>query len=491
MCPTGRRLQLAWFHSSLDSRADGGAAVLSAGLDITERKHAERRIAWLADHDPLTGLVNRRRFEDVLQRALRDGLSQGDAFGALMYIDLDQFKLINDTMGHSAGDRVLEAFAGNLARLGTSIAPGRRTLAARLGGDEFAVIIEGVDRDGALTASERLVEGLARLEYTAGSEVFRITSSIGVALYPEHGLGFQELMQNADLAMYQAKGLGEGRVQLFNGGEVMRSRMARRLRWKERIDEALANDLFTLNFQPILSLAKGRITHYEALVRMLGADGETIPPAEFIPVAESTGQITRIDCRVLELVFAAWERLRDAGSGAGMHVNLSARAFQTSEWWAMVNDLLESYDADPAGLVFEITETAAVADLKNARALMEAMREKGCRFALDDFGVGFSSFNYVKELPVDLVKIDGAFITRLSERRDSQVVVRALVDVARGFGKRTVAEFVDSPETLRMLQRLKVDYAQGFHVGRPVPEAQIVAELYTSPSGLAVGTGVP
>jgi diguanylate cyclase (GGDEF)-like protein/PAS domain S-box-containing protein len=489
VCPTGRRLQLAWFHSALDALQDGGAVVLSAGLDITERKHAERRIAWLADHDPLTGLVNRRRFEDVLQRALRAGSGEVDAYGALMYVDLDQFKLINDTLGHSAGDRVLEAFAGNLARMGTSIAPGRRTIPARLGGDEFAVIVEGVDREGALAASERLRDGLNRLEYSTGSEVFRVTSSIGVALFPEHGLGFQELMQNADLAMYQAKSLGEGRVQLFTGDEAMRSRMARRLRWKERIDEALSNDLLTLNFQPILRLDNGRVTHYEALVRMLGPGGETIPPGEFIPIAEATGQITRLDCRVLELVFAAWNRLREAGSDAGMHVNLSARAFQTSEWWALLNDLLEERKADPSGLVFEITETAAVTDLKDARSLMEAVRDRGCRFALDDFGVGFSSFNYVKELPVDLVKIDGAFITRLAERRDSQLVVKALVDVARGFGKHTVAEFVDSVDTLKMLQRLKVDYAQGFHVGKPIGEEQLTADLCAT-RDMAVGSGV-
>lgn len=475
VCSTGRRLQLAWFHSCLDAAQEGGAKVLSAGLDITERKHAERRIAWLADHDPLTGLVNRRRFEDVLQGALRVSVDQYASGGALMYVDLDQFKLINDTLGHSAGDRVLETFAGNLARLGDTIAPGHKTISARLGGDEFAVVVEDVEREGALSAAERLRDGLNRLEYNTGSEVFRITCSIGVALYPEHGLGFQELMQNADLAMYQAKSLGEGRVQLFSGDEAMRNRMAQRLRWKERIDEALGNDRLVMYFQPILELATGQITHYEALVRMLGPDGEPIPPADFIPVAEATGQITSVDCRVLELVFQAWARLREAGDSPGIHVNLSARAFQTSEWWAQLNQLLEDSQADPSDLVFEITETAAVTDLKDARVLMEAVQDKGCRFALDDFGVGFSSFNYVKELPVDLVKIDGAFITRLAERRDSQVVVKALVDVAKGFGKQTVAEFVDSADTLEMLRELNVDYAQGFHVGRPVPEEQLLA----------------
>jgi diguanylate cyclase (GGDEF)-like protein/PAS domain S-box-containing protein len=485
LCASGRRLQMAWFHSHLDTGPEGGAAVLSAGLDITERKHAERRIAWLADHDPLTGLVNRRRFEDVLQSALRSGLDSGEAGGALMYIDLDQFKLINDTLGHSAGDRVLEAFAGNLARQGDIIAPGRKTLAARLGGDEFAVIVEGVDREGAMSAAERLREGINRLEYNAGSEVFRITSSIGVALYPEHGVGFQELMQNADLAMYKAKSLGEGRVQLFSGDEAMRLRMARRLRWKERIDEALSHDRLELYFQPILDLELGRITHYEALVRMVGDDGEIIPPADFIPVAEATGQITRIDCRVLELAFEAWKMMREGGRDAGIHINLSARAFQTTEWWNLLNDLLDLCDADPSGLVFEITETAAVTNLKDARALMDAVRAKHCRFALDDFGVGFSSFNYVKELPVDLVKIDGAFITRLAERRDSQIVVKALVDVASGFGKRTVAEFADSAETVDMLKRLKVDFAQGFHVGQPISREQLLMDMRSADTELA------
>ncbi len=482
MTANGQRLQLAWFHSSLGSDANSGAAILTAGLDITERKQAERRIAWLADHDPLTGLVNRRRFEDVLQTALRNSLESGKGVGALLYIDMDQFKLINDTLGHSAGDRVLEAFAGNLARLCDLVAPGRNAIAARLGGDEFAVIIESVDQNKAMQAAERLREELNRLEYNAGSEVFRITSSIGLALFPEHGVGGQELMQNADLAMYQAKSLGEGRVQLFSGDEAMRLRMVRRMRWKERIDEALAEDRLVVLFQPILDLQTDQVTHYEALVRMRSKEGELIPPVDFVPTAEATGQITRIDCRVLEKVFEAWKKLRDGGCAVdiGMHVNLSARAFQTSEWWSLLNDLLEVCRADPSGLVFEITETAAVTDLKDARALMDAVREKGCRFALDDFGVGFSSFNYVKELPVDLVKIDGAFITRLTERRDSQVVVKALVDVAAGFGKRTVAEFVDSADTLMMLKNLKVSYAQGFHVGEPIGLEDMVAE-YCSP----------
>ncbi len=474
LCANGRRLQMAWFHSRLGGDQEGDAVVLTAGLDITERKHAERRIAWLADHDPLTGLVNRRRFEDVLQNALRAGLSDGEVGGALMYIDLDQFKLINDTLGHGAGDRVLEAFAGSLSRQGDLIAPDCKTLAARLGGDEFAVVVEGVDREGALAAAGRLRDGINRLEYNAGNEVFRITSSIGVALYPEHGVGFQELMQNADLAMYKAKSLGEGRVQLFTGDEAMRLRMARRLRWKERIDEALAHGRLLLHYQPILDLASNEVTHYEALVRMQGEAGEIIPPADFIPVAESTGQITRVDCRVLELVFETWKQLREAGREIGIHVNLSARTFQTTEWWSLLDNLLERCDADPSGLVFEITETAAVTNLKDARALMEAVRAKHCQFALDDFGVGFSSFNYVKELPVDLVKIDGAFITRLGERRDSQVVVKALVDVARGFGKRTVAEFVDSAETVDMLKLLGVDFAQGFHIGQPVTRDDLV-----------------
>lgn len=473
VCPTGRRLQMAWFHSALGEDRKGSAVVLSAGLDITERKHSELRIAWLADHDPLTGLMNRRRFEDGLHSALRAGLDQGETRGALMYIDLDEFKLINDTLGHSAGDRVLDSFAGNLARLGDTIAPAHNTIVARLGGDEFAVIVESVDREAAMAAAERLREGLNRLEYTVGVEVFRITSSIGVALFPEHGLGFHELMQNADLAMYQAKSLGEGQVQLFSGDEAMRMRMVHRMRWKERIDQALGNDRLRLHFQPIFELESGKVTHYEALVRILGANDELMPPSDFIPVAEATGQITRIDCRVLELVFPAWRRLRSKDGISGLHINLSARAFQTPEWWTQLNQLLDSSVVDPSGLVFEITETAATSDLKDAGILMEGVRSKGCRFALNDFGAGFSSFNYVKELPVDVVKIDGTFIARLAERPDSRLMVKALVEVARGFGKRTVAEFVDSAATLETLKQLKVDYAQGFYLGKPAAEAEL------------------
>lgn len=475
VCATGRRLQVTWFHSVLENPQEGEAVVLSAGLDVTDRNQAERRLAWLADHDPLTGLVNRRRFEQVLQKALRAGLSQPEAAGALLYLDLDQFKLINDTLGHGAGDRVLEVFAGNLARIADGISPGRETLAARLGGDEFAVILARADREEALQAAEALRAGLNRLEYQVADELIKFTSSIGVALFPAHGTNFKELMQNADLAMYQAKALGEGRVQLFSGGEAMRLRMAHRLRWKDRIDEALETDQLFLHFQPILDLAGDNISHYEALVRMHGDAGTLIPPNDFIPVAEATGQVCAIDCRVLDLAFVAWKQLREGGRRAGFHINLSARTFQTSEWRERLELLLDTSGADPADFIFEITETAAVTDLRDARALMDGIRAKGCRFALDDFGVGFSSFSYVRELPVDLVKIDGAFIRCLAERPDNQVVVKALVDVARGFGKHTVAEFVDSAATLGVLRGLAVDYAQGFHVGRPISKAQLLA----------------
>lgn len=473
---TGRQLHIAWVHSRLDQIDAPGTSVLSVGLDITERKHSELRFAWLADHDPLTGLVNRRRFEWACQQAQQHELARPGSGGALLYLDLDQFKAINDTSGHRAGDQLLETFAGHLARLGGQIALAHPTLVARLGGDEFAVLVERVDRHQALAAAEQLGDGLNRLEYRVGAELYRISCCIGVALYPDHGLGFQELMQNADFAMYQAKARGEGRVQLFGGGDQIQSRMARRLRWKERIQEALEGERFFLQLQPVLEIASGRIRHWEALVRMRDTqDPAPLSPREFIPVAEATGQIAAIDCRVLDLAFDVWRRLAPGQEVAGLHLNLSVRSLHSPEWQEHLYRLLDREDADPAAFQFEISETAAMLDLKDAQLLMNGVRARGCQFALDNFGVGFSSFSHLKDLPVDLIKIDGAFISRLASQPDQQIIVKALVEAARGFGKRTLAEFVDSPETLELLRGLKVDYAQGYQVGLPQTLAQLEA----------------
>ena len=477
LCASGRRIQVVWFHSLIENPEPGedAATIMSAGLDITQRKEAEQRISWLADHDPLTRLMNRRRFEVEVKKAVGDALTGSGAHGALLYLDLDQFKYLNDTRGHPAGDRVLESFSGNLERIAEEISGGAPLRVARLGGDEFGVILPDVDGLEAMRIAERFREGIGRFEYPMGHEMIRLTCSIGIALFPDHGIGFQELMQNADLAMYQAKHLGVGRIQIFDGGRRMRQDMANQMRWKERIEAALAQGHLECQYQPIVSIKTGKVAYYEALVRMREPDGELIPPAMFIPVAEATGQIMALDRHVLELVFAAWEGFREAGLDAGIHVNLSARSFQTAEWRDTFHRLLDRGRVDPAGLVLEITETEAVTDLKEARELMDEVHQRGCQFALDDFGVGFSSFNYLKELPVDMVKIDGAFIRQLHAQEDNQIVVKALVEVAHGFGKLTVAEFVDSLETLAMLEQFGVDYAQGYFLGKPMDEKEVLA----------------
>ncbi len=476
-CTSGQRIQVVWFHSLIENPepGDSAAAVMSAGLDITHRKQAEERVTWLADHDPLTRLMNRRRFEIELKSAVADAMADPDAHGALLYLDLDQFKYLNDTRGHPVGDRVLEHFSGNLEGLAEEITRGTPLRVARLGGDEFGVIVPGVDAQAALKVAEHFREGLSRFEYPVGTDRVRLSCSIGIALFPEHGIGFQELMQNADLAMYQAKRLGVGRVRLFDGGRTMRKEMANQMHWKERIDAALEQDRLCCQYQPIVATETGELVYYEALVRMRDQDGELISPGMFIPVAEATGQIIAVDCRVLELVFAAWERFQAAGVDVGLHVNLSTRAFQTEEWRDTFHRLLDQGRVDPSRLVLEITETEAVTDMKEARQLMEEVHERGCQFALDDFGVGFSSFNYLRQLPVDMVKIDGAFIRQLYAQEENQYVVKAMVDVAHGFGKVAVAEFVDCAQTFAMLKEFGVDYAQGYYLGKPLDEAQILA----------------
>ena len=460
LSPDGTLRTVAWIHSRLaTSSPEQPATILSVGLDTTKRKEAETRLAWLADHDPLTGLINRRRFQedfaDILARALRYGHQ-----GALLFFDLDQFKYINDTSGHQAGDIMLKMVSSTLRNIV------RETdLLARLGGDEFALVMPQTDADGARHMATRVLASLQRIELPVHTRVHRISASIGIVRFPEHGREVQDLMAHADLAMYQAKEIGRGRWHLFSWSEQKRKQFNDEVLWKQRIEQALEEDRFFLQFQPILEIASGTVTHYEVLIRMRETDGLVAMPGKFIPVAERTGLIHRID----QLVLArAVELLRRTPTqGFGLSINLSGKVIDEQAFLPLLRRLLRDSAIDPGRLLIEITETAALADMPSAAELMQEVRALGCRTALDDFGSGFSSFFYLRELSLDMVKIDGAFIRNLPRNSDDRLFVQAIIDVARGLGKQTIAEFVEDEETLRILRELGVDYAQGYYIGRP------------------------
>ncbi len=453
-------------HATLVRDADGNAShVLCQIQDITDRRRFEERLQHLVDHDPLTGLYNRRRFEQELDRQVAHGARYGDQ-GALLVLDLDNFKLVNDTLGHNAGDELIVSVAGLLkTHLRDS------DVIARLGGDEFAVLLPTGGMREAEAVAVKLVRAIREEATVVGTRrVRRVTTSIGVAPVASGDVTGEELLINADLAMYEAKEAGRDRYAVYASGRHDPSRLEARMRWVERIRDALEDDRFVLHAQPILDLRTGEVAQHELLVRMVDDDGDVIPPGAFLQVAERFGLIQQIDRwvagRALELI--AEHDLR-------LTVNLSGRTLTDDGLLAELEQGFARTGADPARLTFEVTETAAVANIHLAREFAERLRTIGCRFALDDFGAGFGSFYYLKHLPFDYLKIDGEFVANCLESRTDQLVIRAVVDIAQGLGKETVAEFVGSEDLVQFLRSQGVDHAQGFHVGRPQPLAEVLS----------------
>jgi diguanylate cyclase (GGDEF)-like protein/PAS domain S-box-containing protein len=462
-CRSGEQRIISWFHSRLAVRSPCDGAILSVGHDVTERKQAEQQLAWLADHDPLTELFNRRRFQQEFEQILIAS-ERYQHSGGLLYFDLDQFKYINDTSGHQTGDILLKMVAGKLCQVVRA-----SDIVARLGGDEFAIVIRECDAEGAIQAARKVCAQLGALEFPILGHNHSISTSIGIALFPLHGTTVPELMANADLAMYQAKDGGRGRWHLFSSDEGAREEMQNQVYWKEQIEQALREDRFLLYFQPVLEIRTNTINHYEVLLRMRDHKGRIISPDQFIPVAERSGLIHAIDHLVLRKAITKQAKLWSQGCKLTFSINLSGRVVDDPDLLPILEDLLKTTGADPSSLMFEVTETAAVANMIAAESFMREIKAYGCRFALDDFGVGFSSFFYLKRLPVDYVKIDGVFIRQLAKNHQDRVFVKALSDITKGLGKKAVAEFVEDAETLALLREYGVEYAQGYYIGQPAP----------------------
>ena len=469
-CKDGSTRHVAWLHSHLSWHSEEDPSILSVGLDVTEYKRVEGHLAWLADHDPLTNMFNRRRFSEELEQVL----SRAERYqhpGALLFFDLDRFKYVNDTSGHQAGDTLLKIVASMLTQTIRA-----DDITGRLGGDEFAIILPEINADGAIEVAKKVLNQLDQAQLTINNRTHKISASIGIALFPEHGENIHDLLAAADLAMYQAKAMGRNAWYLFSDNDRSRERIHTLVYWKEKIEYSHLHDNFILYFQPIMSIKSKEVSHYEVLLRMQDTDGTVRSPADFIPAAEHTGLIHAIDHMVLRKSIAKAAKIYQAGYAVNFSINLSAHAFNDPELLPILKQQLLLHQIGPENLMFEITETAALEDLPGARTLMKEIKELGCGFVLDDFGVGFSSFYYLRELPVDVVKIDGSFIRNLSECSDDLILVNALCSVARGFGKRITAEFVESAEIFALIERLDIDYAQGYYIGKPAPAHEFIAK---------------
>ena len=417
----------------------------------------EGRVRFLTDHDPMTGLFNRRCFDEALTCHRLTGTG-----GALLMVDLDGFKGVNDHLGHAVGDELLRSLSASLqARSRAS------DVLARLSGDEFALLLPGADRMAAEIVAEQVVCLIGRHRSGVASDWARVTASVGVALF---GAGSDaDVLALADAAMHAAKDAGRDRYVVFDAADPLPPK-SRRAGEASRLHRALAEERFVLHCQPVLKFGESRVDAYELLVRMRSeVDDSLIAPNAFLYAAERFGLISAIDSWVVTQAVDLIAAHARKGRRLELFVNLSGHSMADPAVAVHVDEALARSGIDPSCLIFEVTETAAIGNVEAAVAFSEQLRRRGCRFALDDFGSGFASFYYLKRLPFDFLKIDGDFIRGLRSSRTDQLIVGAIVAIARGMGKQTIAEFVADEETCQLLRSQGVDFGQGFHIGRPMP----------------------
>jgi diguanylate cyclase (GGDEF)-like protein len=438
--------------------------VVQTALERAEKTEAELR--YLADHDSLTGLLNRRRFRAELDQYASFSARYGGQ-GAVMIIDIDGLKQVNDQLGHQPGDNLIRRIAGILReRVRTT------DIVARLSGDEFAVLVPQSDTAGALQLGEELRSQVAE-SFPPSAEGGTATISVGVAMFGrKRDTSAEAILVAADRAMYQAKAEGRDRVALFQSpGEGERRSSKRGQTTTARIRDALTQDRLSLATQPIRSLASGGIERYELLLRMTGDGGETLSAASFIEVAERSGMVQELDRWVVGRALELLAERERAGEPVSLHVNISGVSLTDISVLEFIERRLDEGDADPGRCTFEITQTARVEDYETAATFTDRLTEFGCQVAIDDYGAGFGPFDYLKRIPFDVIKIDGTFIRDMPRNDADQLTVKAIVQIARGLGKTTIAEFVQDDDTTRLLREYGVDMAQGFHLGRPVDEA--------------------
>lgn len=428
--------------------------------DITRERQTAQQLLYLAERDPLTGLYNRHRFQEQLENLIAGTLRSHTRF-ALLYFDLDDFKYINDTFGHSAGDTVLVRAAGEVSSVIRHI-----EIFARLGGDEFAILSYIQSGDDISALPSRIVSAIASIPLRFRGTNIRLTSSIGVAIFPEHGETAEDLVAHADAAMYQAKSQGKNTWAIYDSARDVSESMMQRMSWRDRIAQALDQGLFELHFQGVCATADRQLRHAEVLIRMHDAEQpeQLILPGQFIPYAEKTGQILDIDRWVIR---RSIELLAAHDDLPPLAINISGRSFDEPDLPLYTRNLLMEHKVDPGRLIIELTETAAVSDIQDAQRFIEAIHQAGCTVCLDDFGSGFSTFGYLKYLEVEILKIDGAFISDLANNRENQIFVKAMVEVAKALGKMTVAEYVENEAIFESVRKLGIDLAQGYCFGRP------------------------
>ena len=433
--------------------------------DVTEAHELSNKLTYQASHDALTELINRREFEEQVNQLLDGGPTNKQAEHALLYIDLDQFKVINDTCGHIAGDELLRQIAilmNKKVRQSDSL--------ARLGGDEFGVLMRFCDLEQSHRLAETLRTVIEDFRFIWAKQVFNLAASIGISVINHKTNSITEVMRQADAACYMAKESGRNRVHVFHDEDETLAQRHGEMEWVSRINNALDENKFHLYAQPILDIKKDVVTHYEILIRLEDAAGNIIPPGAFLPAAERYNLISKLDRWVINKSFEWIAELSKAGKGDFIvSINISGLSFSEKGFTEYVLERLQAHDVQNERVCFEITETAAIANLSSVTGFINTLQQQGCLFALDDFGSGMSSFAYLKNLPVDFLKIDGMFVKDILDDPIDFEMVKSINEIGHVMGKKTIAEFVENEAVLAKLDEIGVDYAQGYGVGMPAP----------------------
>ena len=427
----------------------------------TALSQRDAELLELANHDSLTGLFNRRRFMEELQAFLGVAMRTGQS-GALFFIDLDQFKYVNDACGHPAGDRMIRKVADELYRSVDATAT-----VARFGGDEFAILFPDTDEATALSNAQLIIANMRRMAHIEEDRIFHVHCSIGATMIRDSNLHHDELIGQADIACREAKSAGRNRFHFYNDAEDTDYEKTEDVGWMNRLREAIDDDEFELRFQPINNIESGQTTHHEVLIRARAANGKLVSPEAFLPSAVRFGLMSEIDLWVVRHAAQAYAEFAKENPELRLAINLSANAFENEDLHTVVAEIFDEYGVPANHIILEITESLAIRRPLHVERQIAELRKLGCEIALDDFGTGYSSFSHLQKLHFDYIKIDGAFVEDLPNNVVDQKMIRLIAEVGHEAGMKIIAEYVQNAETLSLLEELGVDMVQGFFVGRP------------------------
>jgi diguanylate cyclase (GGDEF)-like protein len=439
-------------------------AIHEARLKRNKELAARRERQELASTDPLTGLFNKDEFIRALKRYICS-LRKGESPAALLFVNVDGLRYINNTYGPDKGDFALQHVALNLKNCVRPSDP-----VARFGGDVFAVLLSGIEEHNVDVKAQSILTAIERARISLNGREHSLTVTIGIAL-GSPGVELEDFINNADFALMLAKRVGRNCFHLYREEDsAHRREFGAQLNSIDLLKDAIENKRFEMYYQPIVSLRDGGVKHYEALIRLRDGQGNILPPDVFIKTAESFGLANKIDRMVVAACIGKLAELGQERADVSVAINLSGKSVGDADLLEVIRGELAGSKVDPARVIFEITETAAFYNLPKVQEFVRQVKALGCRFALDDFGVGFSSFYYIKQLDIDYLKIDGSFIRNLCTSPNDQVFVRAMVEISRVFGMQVIAEWVESEAVGAVLKDMGVDYGQGYHFGKPLPK---------------------